>query len=222
VITTMAGLRRAAGMKIPPDLFEIRLDHFEKVERRRQPVISAAQIARLPAPVILTARHPAEGGANRLSLARRRDLLLRFLPHARYIDVELRSARALADVMDAARGEGIKIIISFHDFRSTPTTRSLCTKAAAARRLRADVFKCATRADTRRQFERLLDFAARTDRNLSSAIMAMGKFALSSRVRLARGGTDFIYGAIGRARLAGQPTLAQLRSALARPAARIT
>jgi hypothetical protein len=25
VITTMAGLRRAAGMKIPPDLFEIRL-----------------------------------------------------------------------------------------------------------------------------------------------------------------------------------------------------
>src|ERR1700682_2669215 len=93
VIASGADLQLAAGMANPPDLFELRLDCLitclDQLEKKR-----------LPAPVIITARHPAEGGANRLSIQRRRELFMRFLPCARYVDLELRSAKSLRSVLD--------------------------------------------------------------------------------------------------------------------------
>ncbi|HXM74355.1 MAG TPA: type I 3-dehydroquinate dehydratase, partial [Chthoniobacterales bacterium] len=82
VITTPAELRRATRLPDPPDLFELRLDHFVDKEGQLEATMSI-----LPAPLIITARHPAEGGANKLSAQHRRELLLRFLPRARYVDV---------------------------------------------------------------------------------------------------------------------------------------
>src|SRR4051812_8873141 len=86
VIASEADLRRAAVMAPAPDFFELRLDHLvasqDEVEKT---------IAQLKAPLIVTARHPSEGGANSLSAPRRRDLLTRFIPYAKYVDVELRS-----------------------------------------------------------------------------------------------------------------------------------
>ena len=49
--------------------------------------------------------HPHEGGARKLRLRQRRDLLARFLNHADYIDVELRSARALRSLLKFAENE---------------------------------------------------------------------------------------------------------------------
>src|SRR5438067_2208010 len=100
---------RAVRMRKPPDLFELRLDRL----------INSA-IGPLPAPLIITARDPREGGANNLSAARRRALLLEFLPRAAYVDVELRAARALRSVLEAASENKVRTILSFHDFDTTP------------------------------------------------------------------------------------------------------
>src|SRR5947207_1670235 len=98
VIASRPDLQRALRMTSPPDLFELRLDHLigclDEVETK---------MSILRVPLIVTARHPKEGGANRLSVQRRRALLMRFLPQARYVDVELRSAKALRHVLDSAR-----------------------------------------------------------------------------------------------------------------------
>ena len=75
VIVTRADLRLALRMSAPPDLFEVRLDHLIKHLAEVEDTIK-----KLRAPLIITARHPLEGGANRLRAHARRALLLRFLP----------------------------------------------------------------------------------------------------------------------------------------------
>ena len=85
-------------MRRPPDLFELRLDRLAGVADQVE-----SALPKLRTPLIITARHPHEGGAGKLALRHRRDLLLRFLNHADYIDVELRSATALRSLLEVGR-----------------------------------------------------------------------------------------------------------------------
>jgi 3-dehydroquinate dehydratase I len=91
----------------------------------------------------------------------RRALLLRVLPHAAYVDIELRSARLFAAILREARAKGIRIIVSFHDFDKTPGRLRLERIASAAQSLGADFPKIATRTDTSAQLARLRDFFQR-------------------------------------------------------------
>src|SRR5437868_15494006 len=90
VIMSRADLDFAIRMRKPPDLFELRLNHLVRIVNELE-----NKLSKLHEPLIITARHPQEGGANNLSLGQRRDLLSRFLSQAQYICVELRSAPAL-------------------------------------------------------------------------------------------------------------------------------
>src|SRR5713226_543121 len=152
VIASAADLRFAAAMREPPDLFELRLDCLLSIVDQLERKISI-----LGSPIIITARDPREGGAHNLSLNKRRDLLLRFLPHAKYIDIELRSARAFKSLLVSARKQNVCRILSFHDFKSTPTARSLRAKASFAKARGADIFKVACRTDSPSQLARLVD-----------------------------------------------------------------
>ena len=210
VIASRADLQLALRMRLPPDLFELRLDQLlgclDELEEKTPT---------LRVPLVITARHPAEGGANRLSTQRRRALLLRFLPHARHVDVELRSAKALQSVLDLARRKNIHRIISFHDLDNTPSIRTLKAKARAAKSAGANIFKVATRTDTPAQLERLLDFVASNDVDLAIAAMGMGKLGGISRVILAQLGSPLIYASLRQPAIEGQLSLQRLRSALA-------
>ena len=124
VIASRADLERAVRMRRPPDLFELRLDRLAGMADEVEKVLP-----RLRTPLIITARDPREGGANKLRLRQRRDLLARFLSHADYIDVELRSARTLRALLAIAKAKNVRRIISFHDFKSTPSARLLVAKA---------------------------------------------------------------------------------------------
>jgi len=224
VIASRADLGRALGMRKPPDLFELRLDHLAgTVEQHRKS--SRARdlwselkntLPRLRAPLIITARHPQEGGANPAtvgSLRQRRDLLIRFLPHARYVDVELRSASALRSLLTLAKRKKVRRIISFHNFKSTPPPRILAAKARAAKAHGADIFKVATRTDTPIQLARLIDFITNKEVNLSVAAMGIGKLGAISRVLLARAGSALVYASVGAGiDIEGQFSLEQLRS----------
>ena len=169
VISSRADLDRAFRMRTPPDLFELRLDAFgAKIGAVR------TRIEKIGAGIIITARHPREGGANQLSARKRRELLLSFLPQAAWVDVELRSASAMAAVFREARQNGVRIILSFHDFRGTPGARRLDELARQAARLGADLFKVATRTDTPAQLKRLLDLFERS-RAQNVAAMGIGK-----------------------------------------------
>jgi len=208
VIASRADMGRATRMRKPPDLFELRLDCLAGIVDQLE-----NKLPRLRAPLLITARHPQEGGANNLSLRKRHDLLTRFLPHAAYVDIELRSASALRSLLILAKQKKVRRIISFHNFKSTPPPRVLVAKARAAKACGANIFKVATRTDTPIELTRLLDFVTKKSVNLSVAAMGIGKLGTISRVLLARAGSALVYASVAaRPDIEGQLSLEQLRS----------
>lgn len=209
VIFSWSDFQRALRMRQPPDLFELRLDalvaDLEAVQR---------EIEKLPAPVIITARHPREGGANNLSPDRRRGLLRRFLDHASYIDIELRSAASSAAILAAARAKKIRTIISFHDFRETPSPAKLHEIRRAAESLGADVLKIATTTDTPEQLAKLQEFFSTSKRTTKIAVMGMGRLGGAARLWCAKRGSVLNYAHLGTASVEGQLSVAQWRRAL--------
>ena len=209
VIFSRADLQRALRLRNPPDLFELRLDAWGAKADEAQ-----RAIGKLPAPLIITAREPREGGANALSLRQRRDLLLQFLPHAAYLDIELRSARGLAPLLKQARAREIRTILSVHDLTKTPARARLHSMAHTAHSLGADIFKVATRTDTRAELQRLLDLFELQHAKMKIAVMGIGRFGRISRVESARRGAALSYVHLGEPQAAGQLSLTQIRRAL--------
>jgi len=207
VISSATDLNFAIRMVEPPDLFELRLDRLVRVIGELE-----KKISRLPAPVIITARHPMEGGANRLSALRRHNLLTRFLPQARYIDIELRAAPVFASLLRLARRQNVRRIISVHHLKSTPSPSRLRAQARAAKTYGADIFKVATRTDNPAQLARLIDFASAKDINICVSAMGIGKLGAASRVLLACSGSALVYVSLGQSDIEGQMSLDQLRA----------
>lgn len=182
-----------------PDLFELRLDHLPKLEPK--------QVHKLRRPLIITARHPTEGG--RTLAVPRRDLLLKWLPHAQFIDLELRSLRELRDVWDEAGRLHRKRICSVHHVNRTPPHRLLRKQFQRATAAGADIFKLVTRADAPRDLATLLGFLTAAKR--PCCVMAIGPFGLISRLVFPECGSVLVYGAIEHALYPGQPTVAEVR-----------
>jgi len=208
VIASRADLERAVRMRRQPDLFELRLDRLAGMADRVETLLPKVRT-----PLIIAARHPLEGGAGKLQVRQRRNLLVRFLHHADYIDVELRSAPALQSLLKLAENKNIGRIISFHNFKSTPRARALASKAYQAKSQGADIFKVATRTDRTMELGRLLEFMKSSGLDLALTVMGIGKLGALSRVLLAGAGSVLIYGSVGEiSDIEGQLSLEQLRT----------
>ena len=206
VIASPAALTRATRLLRPPDLFELRLDAL----RHSLGKVTRA-ISKLRAPLIITARHPAEGGLGGLDAAARRALLGRFLEHAAFVDLELSSVRQMATIIRQVQRRKAGLILSLHDFHDTPSQAELLRKTKSAAAAGAAIFKIATRTDTPTQLARLISFYEAAPATLPIAAMGMGKLGLASRRRLAQLGSALTYVSLGRATAEGQPSLSRLR-----------
>lgn len=206
VIASPGDLGRAGRLRRLPDLFEVRLDAFHEIARDL-----SGSIAALRAPVIITARHPAEGGHNDLAAARRRELLLEFLRCASYVDIELRSMRHLAAVIAEAHRKKVQLIISVHEFRRTPAAGEFRKLAAQARAASADVFKLATRVETAADLARLTAGFEAAQTELPTSAMGIGALGREARRAMIARGSVLNYAHLGTAQADGQFSLAELR-----------
>jgi len=163
-------------------------------------------------PWIVTARHPAEGGQNAMSLSARRETLLELLPAAALVDLEIRSLRGMKEVLTEARKAGVGVIASFHDFQKTPSASRLEDLVKQACDAGADVLKIATRADSSADVARLLNLLERSP--LPLALMGMGRLGMASRVMLAAAGSVLNYGWLHRPNVTGQWSARELRGIL--------
>jgi len=211
VIASRADLQAAIGIRQLPHLFELRLDSLSTIKDRDQ-----KRISRLGAPLIITARDPREGGVGNLSIETRCALLLRFLPHAKYIDIELLVAREFKSLLAQAQKRKVGLILSYHNFKATPSSRSLCAKAKRAKTLGADIFKVATRTDTPAALAKLIDFLTNPDIPLPVSAMGIGKLGAISRLLLSSCDSVLNYGSLGQPNVEGQLPVEVLRSALPR------
>jgi 3-dehydroquinate dehydratase-1 len=163
-------------------------------------------------PWIVTARHPAEGGQNKMSPTARRRALLELLPSAAIMDVEIRSLREMEAVLREAQEAGIGVIASFHDFQKTPASSRLEDLIKIASDAGADVLKIATRADSPGDVARLLNLLDRS--SLPLALMGMGRLGMASRVMLAAAGSVLSYGWLHRPNVSGQWSARELQGML--------
>jgi 3-dehydroquinate dehydratase I len=198
VVASPEALARAMRLRRPPDFFELRLDAL----RNSLGKVTRA-IPKLRAPLILTARHLAEGGLGRLGPVARQALLERFLEHAAFIDLELRSVREMKTILRKARQHHVGLILSWHDFHDTPTRAELVRKTKSAAAAGAAIFKIATRTDKPAQLARLISFFEMTRSILPIAAMGMGKLGLASRRQLAQLGSALTYVSLGEETIEG-------------------
>jgi len=199
VVHSTPGLKLA--MKLEPaavDLIEIRLDTLN-------PSLSGLEsaLAGLRHPLILTARHPQEGGQHGLSPAERSALLKQFLPFASAIDIELRSVERMGGVMQMARNRGVAIIVSHHNFHSTPSPARLHELARRALLARADIFKLAAHVESPADLATLITFFTKQKR-MPLSVMAMGGLGRVSRLLFGQIGSVLNYGYLDRAAVSGQ------------------
>ena len=190
------------------DLVELRLDLLG---------MSAGEVrqaaAALRVPVLLTARHPAEGGQGPATAAERAAMIEPLLDIAALVDVELRSAPEMRPLMARARSMGVPVVGSFHDFQATPGDEVLGGAIGFAENAGLDAVKIATYLNTPDDLFRLGKLASSQHR-LRLSVMGMGPWGRVSRLLLAKCGSLLNYGYLGESNAPGQWPAGRLKELL--------
>ena len=205
VIHTPGGFAQAGNPGL--DAVEVRVDALP-----RPP--SVQQVAALSVPAILTVRRLDEGGARPITEEERVAHYLALLPAAAAVDIEVRSARRLRKVLEAARHERKTLIFSFHDFEATPSLAKLRRISAKARRAGATIVKIAVKTETPAEVARLLVLLDEASEPL--AVMGMGALGRASRLLFAKAGSALNYGWLDTPQVAGQWSAKEFLEFLAR------
>lgn len=206
---TERGLRQAAALRSGTgvDLVEVRLDclcgNTNWLGR---------SIEKIKIPLILTARHPREGGFGDLGASRREELLEEFLPLASMVDIELRSVRQLGEIIDLANKRRIGVIISSHDFSGTPPLAKLRTRLRESLQAGATLVKIAATLRGPRDLASLIVLQSSSDK---LAAMGMGKLGKVSRLVLPCAGARLVYGYLDRPQVEGQLSAVEIAQRLA-------
>ena len=178
------------------DIVEIRLDQLIG-ERSIENTLS-----KISHPLLLTCRHPDEGGQNQIhDPVKRQSILEPLLSYASAIDIELAEADSMHEIISKAKNDNIKVILSYHNFKTTPST--LESKAKEALHRGADIVKFATTTNTITELVNLFNLLEKfSDQNIS--VMGMGKHGKASRLIAAQSGSILNYVALGSAKIDGQ------------------
>ncbi len=190
------------------DVLELRLDSLALPVEQSRSLATA-----LKAPLLITARHPEEGGYGGLSAAQRSALLEAHLDLAALMDVELRSLMDMQAVINKAKSHAVGVVGSFHDFHSTPSDDVLRGTADFALQFKLDAVKVATTLQTPGDLARLIQLAS-VEKRLPIAVMGMGQLGRASRLVLAKCGSLLNYGYVGESNAPGQWEAAELKKLL--------
>ncbi|TDU81769.1 3-dehydroquinate dehydratase [Prosthecobacter fusiformis] len=191
------------------DVIELRLDTLKTPAADIRAALSGNTV-----PILLTARHPAEGGQGTEDAAGRIAMIEPLLDLAVLIDIELRSAMDMRPLVQKAQGRGVRVIGSFHDFQTTPGEEVLRGAINFAQPAGLDAVKLATFLNTSADLTRLITLTSEVHR-LRLSTMGMGPLGRVSRLVLAKCGSLLNYGYLGQANAPGQWPAARLKELLA-------
>ncbi len=200
------------------DLVEWRADFYEDLTVGSL-IDSTGKLRRVleSEPTIFTLRIRSEGGAQELPQEIRRACIEAVAASGLVdmVDVELSNQPPfLESIAGIARSQGVRVIMSFHDFNDTPANGQLLAKIEMMNRLGADVAKLAvmprTPADVLRLLEVTLEARTRHPR-LALCTMSMGPLGVLSRVGGFLYGSDMAYAVVQKTSAPGQIPLADAR-----------
>lgn len=190
------------------DVVELRLDHLTDFEPRRD-LDLLLRDRRLPA--LVTYRPKWEGGEYEGDDDRRFEtLLLAMELGADYVDIELKVAQKFVDFLSGKKPDRTKLIVSSHNYQSTPTCEDLSSLAVTIQAVGADIVKIATTAvdiiDVLRMFKVMVHC------QVPMIGLVMGERGLISRILCPKFGGYLTFATLstGKESAPGQPTLFDL------------
>jgi len=176
-----------------PDVLEWRVDFFEPIGDSASVIAAAAAIKNKAGslPLLFTRRSTIEGG-EQIALTEAQVIALYQAvcesKHIDLIDYEMANERTnIAQVRAAAVGNGIALVLSFHNFSSTPSLETLVAKFLLAEQLGADVAKVAVMPRDMDDVLTLLTATREASKQLRIPLISMSMGPLGAITRLAGG-----------------------------------
>jgi 3-dehydroquinate dehydratase type I len=190
------------------DFIEIRFDYLKSRDVQIREIRKLTSI-----PLIATNRHPSEGGASSKSEKQRVNLLLdASKADYDFIDIELITPH-VEEITKKIKELGAKVIVSSHNFLSTPSVSALTRLYGMELSAGADVCKIVTTAKSMEDNLTCLHFLNKHSKKGNIICFCMGKLGITSRILSPLFGSKFTYASLehGKESAPGQLTVSQIR-----------
>jgi 3-dehydroquinate dehydratase type I len=158
------------------DIVEVRLDHMKDTQ-------GLEGLAGVKSSLMVTCMPEWEGGLFRGGEGERMGLLKGALAHADYVSLELKTEKKLRDdlVMDAGK-RGVKVIIAYHDFTSTPKRHDIVGILKREEEACADIAKVAFKPNNHSQVLDVLKAQVTANLRIPAIALSMGELGRVTRV----------------------------------------
>ena len=164
-------------------------------------------------PIIVTIRSKKEGGKTSISDKKRLELFNAVIPLVNAIDIELNSRAIVHEVIKAAKSKKKMVIISYHDFKGTPSIVNLKKIISESKKIGADLVKIATLANKEEDVIRLTELTAEC-KNSHLVTIALGNKGSISRLIFPLYGSLLTYACVTKPLAPGQFSFNELREKL--------
>lgn len=209
-------------MPLAPDMLEWRVDGFGAVSSIDDSLeaLTALRNHIGTTPLIFTCRSHREGGMSPIAAKDRLALITAAVATDRVdlVDAELCNGPGfIREVVDAAGGHGVKVILSAHDFEKTPDKETIFAGLVHAQTLGADIAKTAVMPRSYGDVLVLLEatLKARTEAlDIPMITIAMGNEGAVTRIAGGLFGSDITFAAGKAASAPGQIPIGALRQAM--------
>ena len=210
--TAEALVREAAALRgSPAQMAEWRVDWFEQAQDTAALLGAAAALREAlgELPLLATYRRLEEGGQGRISLNRYAVVLetLALSGCADMVDMELSAGEDfLAREMDFCHSRGVRVLLSSHNFQSTPGMPALLGTLRLMEALGADIAKIAVTPQSPMDLITLLDATLTFSQTAACPVvtMSMGPLGRLTRVSGEIFGSALTFAAVGRPSAPGQ------------------
>ncbi|MGL4358458.1 MAG: type I 3-dehydroquinate dehydratase [Cetobacterium sp.] len=194
------------------DVVELRIDHFEKVENIEAVIDLLKSLREIlkETPILFTFRSLKEGGEKELSIAQYVKLNCEVAKSrlVDLVDVELFSGdEYVKEIIEVAHSEGVKVIMSNHDFFKTPEKNVIIERLVRMQELGTDIAKIAVMPNTLKDVLVLLEATLEMKENYAKVpvvTMSMGGKGVISRVAGEIFGSALTFGAVNKVSAPGQ------------------
>lgn len=206
----------------PVDIAEWRADWFDGIFKpcQAEEVLRKLRDILGGRPLLFTFRTAEEGGKRKAEPERYRELN-REAASTGYIDlldVEMfRGDESVEELIRAAHGYGVKVIVSNHDFNRTPACGELIDRLRRMQELGADICKLAVMPENAQDVLTLLSATEMMVREYADRpviTMSMAQEGIVSRLCGELFGSAVTFGAVGKASAPGQIGVRELENIL--------
>jgi 3-dehydroquinate dehydratase-1 len=202
-----------------PDLLEWRIDAYEEVEDvgKSLSVLREMRAAIGEVPLIFTCRIELEGGFRKMDRDSRLSLITAAIDSGDIdiIDVELcNEEEFIREVKKRAGAKNVKLILSYHNFKQTPSESFIYAKLVEAQKAGADISKLAVMP---KDYADVLTLLSATSKARTESVqvpivtMSMGPQGAVSRLAGGLFGSDITFAIGKQASAPGQIPIGDLR-----------